>query len=102
MTVHSWGIELKEGWNLISIPLVPTSSDIDDVFADIIDSVAYEGANTDTILQYNAVEEEWNKARPYSDRDGFTGNLDSIVPGYGYWVKVINDTTWTMIDGIIS
>lgn len=94
VTVYSWGIELEEGWNLISIPLVPTKSDIESVFADIIDNVAYEGTNTATVLQYDAVANKWYKARPYDEnRDEFTwssssSKLTNVVPGYGYWVKM--------------
>ena len=96
VTVYSWGIELVEGWNLISIPLIPTSSNIEDVFADIIDSVVYEkidNSYTATVLQYDAIKNKWYKARPKSDKTGFTwssssSKLENIVPGYGYWIKM--------------
>ena len=99
VTVYSWGIPLEEGWNLISIPYVPTDSNIDKVFADIIDNVAYVDANTATVLQYDAVTSKWYKATPNKQTNptGFTGinsyKLTNVVPGYGYWVKMNNADT---------
>ncbi len=98
VTVYSWGIELEKGWNLISIPYMPTNSDIDDVFANIIDNIAYEDTSTATVFQYNAVERVWYRARTTSTHSGFdyvTGQsnveLTSIVPGYAYWIKMENE-----------
>ncbi len=102
VTVYSWGIELVPGWNLISIPYVPTSSDIDDVFADIIDNVVYEDTSTATVFQYDATynknEGRWYKARPTSTHTSFTWSssnykLENIVPGYAYWIKMENEDT---------
>ncbi len=98
VTVYSWGIELVSGWNLISIPYMPTSSDIDDVFADIIDNVAYEDTSTATVFRYDAVERVWYRARTTSTHSKFDyvknhkdEELASIVPGYAYWIKMENE-----------
>ncbi len=98
VTVYSWGIKLEKGWNLISIPYVPTSSDIDDVLGDIIENVAYEGTSTATVFQYNAVERVWYRARTTSTKSKFDyvknhkdEELASIVPGYSYWIKMENE-----------
>lgn len=98
VTVYSWGIDLVEGWNLISIPYIPTDSNIDKVFADILPNVAYVDANTATVLQYDAVANKWYKARPTSTHSGFTwsspsSKLTNVVPGYGYWIKMDNADT---------
>jgi hypothetical protein len=91
VTVYSWGIQLNKGWNLISVPYVPTDSDIKKVFADILPNIAYE-SNSSTILQYDATynnnEGKWYKAKPNSAGTGFTGTVQDILPGYGYWVKM--------------
>jgi len=93
--VYSWGIEMCAGWNLISIPFVPVDSSIDTVFADILPYVAYEGTGVATVFQYDSVSNDWYRARPTSTHSSFTyqtGNsareLETIVPGYGYWVKM--------------
>ena len=105
VTVYSWGIALDKGWNLISIPYMPTSSSIDDVFADIYDNIAYVDGSTATVLMYNAVEAlpddlsgAWYQARRQSLGStkkfvlptGGSNKLISIVPGHAYWIKMEN------------
>ena len=103
VTVYTWMINLEEGWNLISIPMMPEDTNIDSVFANIYDSIVYEGTGTNTIFQYNGVEEEWNKARRYSDGSSyyeqFTGSLQ-IIPGYGYWIRMESEDTLKGIGSI--
>lgn len=92
VTVYSWIIDLEEGWNLVSIPYVPTDTSIESV---ILDQLGDEGQDilpggTEYVVwsyQYNDCAEcgsgsEWLK----SGRSGF-GDLDTVVPGYGYWIK---------------
>lgn len=96
VTVYSWGIALVPGWNLISIPYMPENTKINSVFGGIIENVAYEGTSTYTIYQYNAVEDQWYRARKYSSNSGYTGTdkkLSNIVPGYGYWIKMDAEDT---------
>ncbi|MHA1395867.1 MAG: PKD domain-containing protein, partial [Promethearchaeota archaeon] len=90
IVVHTWKINLNEGWNLISIPLTPGDISIESVLGGIINDIAYDGGSTYTIYQYDATSETWNKARPLSDKSGFYGSLDKIVPGYAYWIKMEN------------
>jgi hypothetical protein len=95
---YDWRIPLTAGWNLISIPLIPTDSigNVNTTLQEVLKSIAfaipYESASTYEVMQYNAVTGTWNKARPYSSGVGFTGTLTSIVPGYAYWIKVNQDT----------
>ena len=97
VSVYDWGIQLDEGWNLISIPVVPENTAIDSVFEGIIDSISYEDDFTATILQYDAVENAWFKSRPNAGRNAFewdsASELKQIVPGYGYWIKMNESTT---------
>jgi len=77
VTVYSWIIELNEGWNLISIPYVPTDTSITGNqvgFAEILRDV-------DSIWSY-----QYNSPSAWSYYNG--GGLNSIVPGRGYWVKM--------------
>ncbi len=92
--VYSWGIELEEGWNLISIPYMPTDTSIDSVFGGIVENIVYD-SEVWSVFQYDAVEGKWLKNRPYSNHDGFysSRSLQKIVPGYGYWVKMENEDT---------
>lgn len=101
VTVYSWGIELVPGWNLISIPLMPASTSINDVFDSIYEDVSYIDGSTATVFQYDALEGKWYKARRYSPSAttrGFTWSpsgdkVSNIVPGYAYWIKMENAAT---------
>ena len=98
ITVYTWMIDLEEGWNLVSIPMMPEDTSINSVFNNILDTVAYEDTDTATIFQYDAVNNKWFRTRPYSERDGFywgtsSVRLNNIVPGYGYWIKMEAEDT---------
>ncbi len=96
ITVYTWWIPLTEGWNLISIPMMPEDTSIDSVFGNIIENVSGEGTSTATIFQYDATNEDWYRARLKIIGSGFTGDdllgkeLDTIIPGYGYGIKMAN------------
>jgi hypothetical protein len=89
VTVWSWIIEMNEGWNLISIPLVPESgNDIEEVF---LNQLGEDGQNvlpggTEYVVksyQYDGVSgSDWLMSR----RSGY-GDLEVVKPGYGYWIK---------------
>lgn len=89
---YDWVIQLKSGWNLISIPYTLEDTSINSVFANILPDVAYESGNY-TVLQYDAVDGTWYKNKPYSNHTGFysTGTLKNIKPGYAYWIKMSKD-----------
>ncbi len=97
ISVYSWWIDLAEGWNLISIPMMPEDTSVDSVFGDITENVYCEGSEY-TIFQYGDI---WHKNRIDNcnvPKEGFdTGTsaywLKNIVPGYGYYVKMQNADT---------
>jgi len=82
--VYNYSIDLKEGWNLISIPLIPEDDDtsIESVFSEIIDDIEQIWA-----YQYNSNQNLWKYYTPT------IGDLDEIVPGYGYYVKMSEHNT---------
>ncbi|MFH1451728.1 MAG: PKD domain-containing protein [archaeon] len=89
ITVWSWIIPLYEGWNLISVPLVPENSNaIEDVILDqIYDQLPTGNEYGVWSYQYDGTDSNWLKSR----RSGY-GDLDTIMLGYGYWVQVTADT----------
>lgn len=105
VNVYDYKIELFEGWNLISIPLVPEHTEINFVFATIINDVAYEGDYVATVLQYDAVQDKWFKSRPNSAHTDFgwesSSELGQIIPGYGYYIKMARDSV-LYLNGEIS
>ena len=73
------------GWNLISLPVVPTESSIVDVLGDAASSIdivwTYDPSNP------NASDTNgWLSYSP-TDPEG-TNNLDIMTAGYGYWISV--------------
>ena len=66
-------IGLVEGWNLISLPLVPLDSDIDAVLAGILDYVI-------SVWHYDT---DWHTFVP-----GVASDLDSMEDGKAYWINM--------------
>jgi len=75
---------LKEGWNLISYPAL-TEQPITTALADI------DGIYTSV---FAFIDGEWKSYSP--EKPSFLNSLQTMQPGYGYWVKVNQDVTWVL------
>ncbi len=73
--VTSFEIELRAGWNLISLPLIPEDSAIATVLAGILDDV-------ESVHHYDAVAGEWLVYSPP------IGDLTTMVDGKAYWIEM--------------
>mgnify|MGYP006301860263 CR=1 FL=1 len=82
---HDKSIELKEGWNLISYPLLEPKN-ASQIFQEIADDI-------DIVFEYDSFEPGnlWNSYVP--ERPEFLNNLQIMKPGYGYWVKAEEEST---------
>ena len=80
--------ELKEKWNLISIPFNLLSNDVEEVFSQISDKVE---------IVWNYDEDGWHVYSPEGPSD-----LTEIKPGYGYWVKATEDTSLVVGGSLLS
>jgi len=69
-------ITLVEGWNLISLPLIPLSSKIDAVLAGIWDDV-------NAVWYWDATAEDWDSFRP-----GGPPGLTDMIDGNAYWINM--------------
>jgi hypothetical protein len=69
-------IGLVEGWNLISLPLVPLDSAINAVLAGILDNVI-------SVWHYDAAAKRW-----YSFAPGASSDLSSMRDGKAYWINM--------------
>ncbi|MGB5926205.1 MAG: hypothetical protein WBH01_08990 [Dehalococcoidia bacterium] len=69
-------IDLVEGWNLISMPLIPLDSAINVVLAGIMDDVI-------SVWYWNAAAERW-----YSFAPGAASDLTSMTDGKAYWINM--------------
>ena len=82
ITVYEYGIQLSEAQNLISIPLVPQDTSVEAVL---------NGVNPEVVWAYKHNPETGeNQWYFYS---GEAGDLDEMIPGYGYYVIMSEEDT---------
>ena len=81
----TYGLHLRSGWNLISLPLIPNSADIEDVLAGIMDNVA-------CVWTYDNAMGRWAYYAP-----GTPSDLTEMTCGNGYWVKVTDPCTLVIV-----
>ena len=74
-------IDLVEGWNLISLPLIPLDSHIEVVLAGILDDVI-------SVWHYDTAIPGWRTFAP-----GAPSNLNSMEDGKAYWINMEADQT---------
>src|SRR3989344_1442228 len=91
VTVYSWIIPLHTGWNLISIPLVPENNSINSVIIDqIFEQLPVFPEYVIFSYQYNS---DTGKSEWLRTRRTVTGRtLNTVDPGYAYFINVINET----------
>ena len=85
---EEFAIPLYEKWNLISIPFNLLSNNIEEVFDQISDEV-------EIVWSYD--EDGWHVYSPEGPSD-----LTAIEPGYGYWVRVSEDTELVVGGSLLS
>jgi len=98
-------IPLQVGWNLISTPLLPYDTDIEDVLFHLMAHPEFDHPQTvEAVWTYDAarpVGQQWLHWTP--ETTGAADTLDEIVDGRGYWIKMkARDVltiygTWTTI-----
>jgi len=78
-------LPLSEGWNLISIPLVPEDSSVGSVLSQVSGSYSI-------VWAYDASDsaDPWKK---YDPSVPFGNDLSEIKPGKGYWIMMTADDT---------
>ena len=82
-------IELNKKWNLISTPVVLLNENIEEVFDDIADDVESVWAY-DPLGELCDPEDGWCVYTPSNGPDNL---LETMQPGWGYWVLANKDTT---------
>ena len=90
ITVYTWWMPLTKGWNLISIPMMPEDAN----YKEVLDGIR---ENLDEVWTYaydNGEEKNiWHKRATTSTgwstlNSNNKGNLDKVVPGQGYFLKM--------------
>jgi C1A family cysteine protease len=80
-------LELHTGWNLVSLPTMPTSNDPSMLFDPMADHV-------DEIYVWDADDGYWRRYIPSAPP--YTNSLSSINPSQGLWIKANADVTLTL------
>lgn len=93
--VTSYNITLNEGWNLISLPLIPTSNNITDVLAGVsgIGNVTQVWAYDPTLLPGDA----WVSC--FTHLPWSANELKEMNDGVGYWIVVSGGTATLTVNG---
>ncbi|MFQ6119723.1 MAG: hypothetical protein ACE5KE_07535, partial [Methanosarcinales archaeon] len=83
--------QLQDGWNLISLPLVPTDDDeVENTSIDYILS-GLSGGSVERILTYDASTKLWKEYDPIG-----TKTLTDMITGIGYFLKMKGSATLTI------
>jgi hypothetical protein len=82
---ESVDISLREGWNLISLPVQPSNTAIDVVLAPILGSVKAVYAYEANIREYRSYEPGVNPSK-----------LEKLEVGRGYWIEMTKNQTLTL------
>ena len=92
-SLQGYNINLMPDWNLVSLPLMPTDSDIDVLTdgVDGIESVWYYDAQK-TLEEGETASDRW---LVYTPADDDVDTLDELETGRGYWFKM-DDTVFTL------
>lgn len=84
ITTTTYSIPISNGWNLISLPVNPSSLAIGDVLGELNDSSKIE-----SVLAYDGATKEWLVYHPGSSS---LGSLDTMTAGLGYWINYTAST----------
>ncbi|RJQ15955.1 hypothetical protein C4573_06180 [Candidatus Woesearchaeota archaeon] len=77
-------IQLNKKWNLISTPVKLLDDSMDEVFAGVADTV-------ESVWSYDAYTDTWYVYTP--DGNSLNDNLNTMLPGWGYWVLSTDEDT---------
>jgi hypothetical protein len=80
-------VPLDEGWNLISLPLIPDDTNIETVLAGVSSNVA-------TVWHYDAGTATWSSWAPV-----WGGDLLTMEDGKGYWIQM-NAADTLIVEGV--
>ena len=79
-------IQLNKKWNLISVPFALINNSPDEVFKGVKN-------NLDSVWYFDAFTDSWSIYRPNHPE---ASSLDSIEPGNGYWVSMLDENVLTI------
>lgn len=80
-------VPLDEGWNLISLPLIPNDTDIETILVGVSSNVA-------TVWHYDTETKAWSSWAPV-----WSGDLLTMEDGKGYWIQM-NTADTLVVEGV--
>lgn len=85
---------LEQGWNLMSLPLIPENTEV----SDVLETGLGDGWEdiVDVVYAYDTVNNEWLWYVPGVEDSTLTEMRD----GYGYWIYLNNDVKWFTVRGV--
>jgi len=85
---------LYQGWNSISLPVIPLDSDIESILSGYDGMVDGVIDSVEVVWAYDAASGEW---RAYSPAAPEASDLAALEDGSGYMVKMVEDATLTVV-----
>ncbi len=89
----SYQCDFEPGWNLFSLPIDPSDTDLDVVLQSIVGQYI-------SVWEYDAASHAWK--RFIVGAPDFLNNLTAIEAGKGYWINMINAATLILAGGTIA
>jgi peptidoglycan/xylan/chitin deacetylase (PgdA/CDA1 family) len=82
-------LSLRPGWNLLSLPSVPTSADASDVLAGL-------GPHYNLVYAWDSAAQMWHKYDPTAPP--YASDLDELDPKQGFWLNITESgpVLWTL------
>ncbi|MEX0909748.1 MAG: YDG domain-containing protein [Candidatus Paceibacterota bacterium] len=81
-TAASYSMTLTTGWNLISLPVVPTNTVASAVLGDLDDA-----SKIQSVFTYDAINGEWLVYHPDNPE---TSSFSTMTAGSGYWIDYVD------------
>lgn len=92
VTAAGYSITVSNGWNLISIPVVPNDTNIATVLGELLN----DATKIESVFAYDSATDTWSVYHPGSPE---TSDLSTLTAGYGYWISYIAENNG-IIEGV--
>jgi|GEM_PF-2071231 len=85
---------LYQGWNLVSLPVIPLDKDVETVLPGYDGLVEGVTDQVEVVWGYDAATGEWYAYGPEAPE---ASELTALKEGEGYWIKMSGDATMTVV-----
>jgi len=85
---------LYQGWNLVSLPVIPLDGDVATILSGHGGLVEGVAGSVEVVWAYDAATGQWLR---YIPGEPASSNLSVLEDGVGYWFKMTEDATMTVL-----